>query len=81
MANRTVTAHKTVGLSPKATSASAAALVAPLLARLVAKLLGIEIENEVAEGLILGGIAAASALLAAWKARPGRVVVQAPSKD
>jgi di/tricarboxylate transporter len=64
---------KTVGVSPKTTAAAAAALVAPLVARLLGDLVGIEIDSETAEGLILAGVAAVSAFAAAYAAPPGRV--------
>jgi hypothetical protein len=65
---------KTVGVSPKTTAAAVAALVGPLVARLVGDLLGVEVESETVEGLILAGVAAVSAGLAAYKARPGVVI-------
>lgn len=68
---------KTSGVSPKATNASIAALAAPLLARLLASLFGLEVDSEALEGGILAVIAAGAALLAAYRSKPGTVVVKA----
>jgi uncharacterized protein (DUF697 family) len=65
-------------VSPKAPSAAVAALLAPLVARLLSKLFGFEIENEVAEGVVLAAIAGLGALAGAFLAPPGEVVIEAP---
>lgn len=72
-----VQATETVGLSPKAGAAGAAALIAPLVVRLAADLFNIEVESTVVETLILAVVAAGSAIFAAYKARPGTVKVAA----
>jgi hypothetical protein len=73
---RTKEAIEQVGVSPKTQAAAAAALVGPLVARLIGDLLDIEIDSEVVEGLVLAVIAAGSAGLAAWRAKPGTVKVR-----
>jgi hypothetical protein len=66
--------NRTVGVSPKAPSAMVAALLAPLVARVLADLVGIDVDSEVAEGLILAVIAGLGALAGAAAAPPGDVV-------
>lgn len=68
---------KTVGIAPKTSAAAVAALAGPLVARALASALGVEVDDETAEGLILAGIAAVSAFVAAYAAPPGTVATPA----
>lgn len=74
---------KTVGVAPKTGAAAVAALAAPLLARALGDALGVEVDSETVEGLVLAGIAAVSAFAAAYWAPPGQVVVErsTPSRE